>query len=63
MTDNEYRTGLQRIDANERRLRADLSPQERERLERFGSLTFKSIRCPDMRVERYPGCGPRGRAA
>ena len=29
--------------ANERKLREDLSPQERERFERYGALCFKSI--------------------
>jgi hypothetical protein len=37
----------------ERKLRRDLSKEERERLEKFGSLSFRSIRRPDMRVERF----------
>jgi hypothetical protein len=36
-----------------RKLREDLTPEERERAERIGSLTFKSHRCPDMRVEKF----------
>ena len=37
----------------ERKPRKDLSKEERERLEQFGSLSFKSIRGPDMRVEKF----------
>ena len=36
-----------------RKIRSDLTPAERERLEKFGSLNFKSIRCPDMRTEVF----------
>jgi hypothetical protein len=46
-----------------RKLRIDLTPAEREQAERIGSLTYKSHRFPDMRVEQYPGIGPNGRAA
>jgi hypothetical protein len=33
-----------------RKIRSDLTPAERERLERYGSFDFKSIRRVDMRV-------------
>jgi hypothetical protein len=46
-----------------RKTRPDLTKEELERLEKYGSLTFKSTRSPDRRVEQYPGCGPQGRAA
>jgi hypothetical protein len=36
-----------------RRLREDLSKEEIERLEKYGSLSFKSTRRPDMRVEHF----------
>jgi hypothetical protein len=37
----------------ERKPRGDLSKEELERLERYGSLSFKSVRHPDMRIEPY----------
>jgi hypothetical protein len=36
-----------------RKVRSDLTPAEKERLERYGSLSFKSLRCPDMRTEVF----------
>jgi hypothetical protein len=36
-----------------RKLRPDLTEAEKARLEKHGSLTFKSIRRPDMRVEKF----------
>jgi hypothetical protein len=36
-----------------RKLREDLSPAEREQAERIGDLSFRSHRCPDMRVEKF----------
>jgi hypothetical protein len=36
-----------------RKIRSDLTAEEQDRLERYGSLSFKSIRRPDMRVEPY----------
>ena len=36
-----------------RKIRQNLRKEELERLETFGSLTFKSIRRPDMRVEKF----------
>jgi hypothetical protein len=36
-----------------RKLRSDLTEAEKARLEKFGSLTFRSIRRPDMRVEKF----------
>jgi hypothetical protein len=36
-----------------RKLRQDLSPQERERAERIGSLDYQSHRIPDMRVVKF----------
>jgi len=36
-----------------RRLRSDLTSEQRERAERIGDLTFKSHRRPDMRVEKF----------
>ena len=49
--------------AETRKPRENLTEEELERLERYGSLSFKSIRCPDRRIEQYPGIGPQGRAA
>jgi hypothetical protein len=39
--------------ASERKLRSDLTPEQRERAERIGSLDYKSHRFPDMRVEKF----------
>jgi hypothetical protein len=39
--------------AETRKIRADLTAEEKARLEKFGSISFKSIRRPDMRVEKY----------
>jgi hypothetical protein len=36
-----------------RKVRSDLTRAEKERLEKFGALTFKSIRRVDMRVEKF----------
>jgi hypothetical protein len=36
-----------------RKIRQDLTKEEKERLQKYGSVTFKSIRRPDMRVERF----------
>jgi hypothetical protein len=36
-----------------RKIRKDLSTAEKERLEKFGSLNFKSPRRPDWRVEKF----------
>jgi hypothetical protein len=36
-----------------RKLRLDLTAEEKARLEKFGSLSFNSIRRPDMRVEKF----------
>jgi hypothetical protein len=36
-----------------RKIRENLTKEEKERLEKFGSLNFKSIRRPDMRVEKF----------
>jgi hypothetical protein len=36
-----------------RKIRTDLTPAQKERLERYGSLNFKSIRRVDMRVEKF----------
>jgi hypothetical protein len=36
-----------------RKLRSDLTPEELERLEKFGPLSFKSIRRVDNRVENF----------
>jgi hypothetical protein len=36
-----------------RKIRENLTKEECERLERYGSLTFKSIRRTDMRVEKF----------
>jgi hypothetical protein len=35
------------------KIRTDLTPAQKERLERYGSLNFKSIRRVDMRVEKF----------
>jgi hypothetical protein len=53
-----------RKDTN-RKLREDLSPQERERAERIGSLPAgqKFVTAWSLRVEQYPGIGPKGRPA
>ena len=42
-----------RMQEAERKLRSDLSKEELERVEKFGSLSFKSIRRPEMRVEKF----------
>lgn len=36
-----------------RKLRENLTPEELERLKRYGVLVFKSIRAPNMRVEPF----------
>jgi hypothetical protein len=36
-----------------RKLRDDLTPEERERAERIRGLEYKSHRRPDMRVEKF----------
>jgi hypothetical protein len=36
-----------------RKIRTDLTPAQKERLERYGSLNFVSIRRPDWRVEKF----------
>jgi hypothetical protein len=36
-----------------RKIRNDLTAEELERLEHYGSISFKSIRRPDMRVEKF----------
>ena len=36
-----------------RKLRQDLTPEQRERAERIGSLDYKSHRQPDMRIEKF----------
>jgi hypothetical protein len=48
-----------------RKLRQDLTPEQRERAERVGSLEYASHRNPyKMHVKvKYPGVGPKGRAA
>jgi hypothetical protein len=39
--------------AETRKIRSDLTEAEKARLAKFGSLSFKSIRRVDMRVEKY----------
>lgn len=39
--------------AETRKLREDLTPAERERAERIGSLDYRSHRRPDMRIEKF----------
>jgi hypothetical protein len=39
--------------AETRKIRQDLTEEEKARLMKFGSLTFKSIRKVDHRVEKY----------
>jgi hypothetical protein len=41
------------LNQERRKLRTDLTTEQKARLEKFGSLTFKSIRRPDMRVEKF----------
>jgi hypothetical protein len=55
---------MQRQDES-RKLRSDLTPAERERLEKYGSLEFKSPRDASRMLIRvkYAGIGPDGRAA
>jgi hypothetical protein len=36
-----------------RKVRQDLTPEERERLERHGGIDFRSIRAPDRRVQPF----------
>jgi hypothetical protein len=50
-----------------RKLRQDLSQEQREQAERIGDLTYRSHRDPfcrklQIRV-KYPGVGPKGRPA
>lgn len=42
-----------RMNTQPRKIRQDLTKEQRERLERFGSIEFKSTRSPDMRVEPF----------
>ena len=39
--------------AETRKIRTDLTAEEKARLEKFGSIRFKSIRRVDMRVEKF----------
>jgi hypothetical protein len=41
------------LSQTERKLRENLTKEEVERLQKYGSLSFKSIRCPDRRVEKF----------
>jgi hypothetical protein len=36
-----------------RKIRADLTVEELERLQKYGSLSFKSIRRVDRRIEKF----------
>jgi hypothetical protein len=36
-----------------RKIRKNLTKDELERLQKYGSLSFKSVRRPDMRVEKF----------
>jgi hypothetical protein len=50
-----------------RKLRQDLTPEQRERAERIGDLSYRSHRDPfsrkmSIRV-KYAGVGPKGRPA
>jgi len=36
-----------------RKLRSDLTPEQRQRAEQIGSLDYKSHRFPDMRVVKF----------
>lgn len=42
-----------KTEKSERKVRDNLTEQERARLEKFGSLAFRSHRRPDMRVEKF----------
>jgi hypothetical protein len=49
-----------------RKLREDLTPEQRERAARIGDLSFKSQGRDPYRMYvkvKYPGVGPKGRAA
>jgi hypothetical protein len=50
-----------------RKLLQDLSPEQRERAERIGDLSYQSHRdpfCRKMQIRvKYAGVGPKGRAA
>ena len=39
--------------AETRKIRPDLTAEEKARLEKFGSINFNSIRRLDMRVEKF----------
>jgi hypothetical protein len=39
--------------ADTRKIRENLTKEELDRLQEYGSLSFKSIRRPDMRVEKF----------
>jgi hypothetical protein len=41
------------MEKTERKLRSDLTAEQRERAERIGDLSFRSHRQPDMRVEKF----------
>jgi len=41
------------MEKTNRRLREDLTKEERERAEQIGDLTFASHRWPDMRIEKF----------
>ncbi len=50
-----------------RKLRNDLSPEQREKAERIGDLSYRSHRdpfCRKMQIRvKYAGVGPKGRPA
>jgi hypothetical protein len=46
-----------------RKLRSDLTEEQKAKALRIGNLDYRSHRIPDRRVEQYPGIGPQGRAA
>jgi hypothetical protein len=50
-----------------RPLRSDLTPEQREQAKRIGDLSYRSHRdpfCRKMSIRvKYPGVGPKGRAA
>jgi hypothetical protein len=51
MRDESKEDAMEKQEA--RKLRPDLTEAEKARLQKFGSLKFKSIRRPDMPVEKF----------
>jgi hypothetical protein len=53
MLDQGWEQGQEDRMPETRKIREDMTKKELERLQKYGSLTFESIRRPDMRVEKF----------